>query len=128
VVINQRPQSLALMHFSKRLVWMESMFSRRTFSGSFNITEHRFLSSLVCASPDSFTSFLHTFSILMTSQLTKNIYRNLFTEDQWDLIYNFVGNALDDDDFNSGDVYAIRSKIHLLFDEMEVNHQTTPCD
>jgi len=64
----------------------------------------------------------------MTSQLTKNIYRNLFTEDQWDLIYNFVGNALDDDDFNSGDVYAIRSKIHLLFDEMEVNHQTTPCD
>jgi len=60
----------------------------------------------------------------MTSQLT----RNLFTEDQWDLIYNFVGNALDDDDFNSADVYAIRYKIHLLFDEMEVNHQTTPCD
>jgi len=64
----------------------------------------------------------------MTSQLTKNIHRNLFTEDQWDLIYNFVGNALDDDDFKSSDVYAIRSKIHMLFDEPVVNHQTTPCD
>jgi hypothetical protein len=69
----------------------------------------------------------------MTSQLSKNIYRNLFTEDQWDLIYNYIGNALDDDDddddydFNH-DVYAIRSKIHMLFDEPVVNHQTTPCD
>lgn len=64
----------------------------------------------------------------MTDTLSKNIYRNLFTEDQWELIYNFVGNALDADDFNAADVYSIRSKISLLFDEMEVNHQTTPCD
>ena len=64
----------------------------------------------------------------MSNTLSQRIYRQLFTEDQWELIYNFVGNALDDDDFNSADVYAIRSKISLLFDEMEVNHQTTPCD
>ncbi len=62
------------------------------------------------------------------SQLSKNIYRNLFTEEQWELIYNFVGNALDDDDFNAEDVYVIRNKISLLFDDKEVNHQTTPCD
>jgi hypothetical protein len=65
----------------------------------------------------------------MTNQnLSKTIYRKLFTEDQWDMIYNFVGNALDDDDFNPEDVYAIRSKISMLFDEPVVNHQTTPCD
>ena len=51
----------------------------------------------------------------MSNTLSKNIYRNLFSEDQWDLIYNFVGNALDDDDFDSEDVYDIRSKIHNLF-------------
>jgi hypothetical protein len=44
-------------------------------------------------------------------------YRELFTEDQWDLIYNFIGNALDDDDFNADDVYAIRTKIHQLFED-----------
>jgi hypothetical protein len=37
-----------------------------------------------------------------------------FTKDQWDLIYNFVGNALDDDDYNPEDVYTIRNKIHQL--------------
>jgi len=37
-----------------------------------------------------------------------------FTEEQWDLIYNFVGNALDDDDYNPEDVYTIRNKIHSL--------------
>ena len=41
----------------------------------------------------------------------------LFSEDQWDLIYNFVGHALDDDDFDPEDVYTIRKKIHLLFDD-----------
>ena len=50
-------------------------------------------------------------------QLSKQIYRNLFTEEQWDMIYNFVGHALDDDAelFNHDDVYAIRNKIHALF-------------
>ena len=45
----------------------------------------------------------------------KQTLRDLFTEEQWDMIYNFVGNALDDDDFNADDVYAIRNKIHALF-------------
>ena len=52
---------------------------------------------------------------MQNQELSKNIYRELFTEDQWDLIYNFVGNALDDDDFNDDDVYAIRNKISALF-------------
>lgn len=41
--------------------------------------------------------------------------KELFTEQQWDLIYNFVGNALDDDDFDDDDVYAIRDTIHRMF-------------
>ena len=47
----------------------------------------------------------------------KETFRNLFTEEQWDMIYNFVGHALDDDAelFNHEDVYAIRNKIHTLF-------------
>jgi hypothetical protein len=53
----------------------------------------------------------------MADALSKQIYRQLFTEDQWNLIYNFIGNALDDDLFNPDDVYAIRNKIHLLFKE-----------
>ena len=53
----------------------------------------------------------------MADTLSKQIYRKLFTEDQWDLIYNFIGNALDDDLFDADDVYAIRNKIHLLFQE-----------
>jgi len=53
----------------------------------------------------------------MADTLSKKVYRKLFTEDQWDLIYNFIGNALDDDSFNPDDVYAIRNKIHLLFQE-----------
>ena len=39
-----------------------------------------------------------------------------FTESQWDMIYNFIGHALDDDDQNPEDVYAIRNKIHTLFE------------
>jgi hypothetical protein len=46
---------------------------------------------------------------------SQNIYHSLFTEDQWDLIYNFIGNALDDDLCNPEDVYAIRNKIHAIF-------------
>lgn len=56
---------------------------------------------------------------MAVDSLSKQIYRQLFTEDQWNMIYNFVGNALDDDAelFNPEDVYTIRKKIHLLFDE-----------
>ncbi len=53
----------------------------------------------------------------MADTLSKTIYRQLFTEDQWDLIYNFIGNALDDDEFDSDDVYAIRHKIEAIFKE-----------
>jgi hypothetical protein len=53
----------------------------------------------------------------MADTLSKRVYRQLFTEDQWDLIYNFIGHALDDDDFNAGDVYAIRNKIHSIFED-----------
>lgn len=41
--------------------------------------------------------------------------QEFFTESEWDLIYNFVGNALDNDDFDAEEVYSIRSKIHNLF-------------
>jgi hypothetical protein len=53
----------------------------------------------------------------MSDTLSKNIYRQLFTEDQWDLIYNFIGNALDSDEYYPEDVYTIRNKIHQLFEE-----------
>ena len=52
---------------------------------------------------------------LMTDQeLSKKIYRKLFTDSQWELIYNFIGNALDDQLFDSNDVYTIRNKIEAL--------------
>ena len=43
--------------------------------------------------------------------------KEFFTETEWDLIYNFVGYALDDDDIddNNEEVYSIRAKIHNLF-------------
>ena len=41
--------------------------------------------------------------------------KEFFTQDQWDLIYNFIGHALDDEDYNEEDVYAIRNNIHQLF-------------
>jgi hypothetical protein len=53
----------------------------------------------------------------MADTLSKTIYRQLFTENQWDLIYNFIGNALDDDEYNPEDVYSIRAKIETIFEE-----------
>jgi len=50
----------------------------------------------------------------MSDTLSKTIYRKLFSEDQWEMIYNFVGHALDSKDYNSEDVYAIRNKIEIL--------------
>jgi hypothetical protein len=43
--------------------------------------------------------------------------KEFFTEEQWDLIYNFVGNALDNEEFNPEDVYEIRNKIHSLYED-----------
>jgi len=47
--------------------------------------------------------------------LTTQTVQEFFTETEWDMIYNFIGNALDNDDYESEDVYAIRAKIHNLF-------------
>jgi hypothetical protein len=52
----------------------------------------------------------------MSNTLSRNIYRDLFSDDQWDLIYAMAGHALDNDDFTPEDVYSIRNKIHALFD------------
>jgi len=53
----------------------------------------------------------------MTMTLTDHIaVRKFFTSEQWDMIYNFVGNALDIEDEISEDVYEIREKIHALFE------------
>ena len=42
--------------------------------------------------------------------------KEFFTETEWDLIYNFVGHALDDDEIvDNEEVYSIRAKIHNLF-------------
>ena len=49
-----------------------------------------------------------------TKLFDDKIVKEFFTEDQWDLIYNFVGNALDDDEYDPEDVYTIRNKIHQL--------------
>ena len=52
----------------------------------------------------------------MPDTLSRKIYRDLFSDDQWDLIYAMAGHALDNDDFTPEDVYSIRNKIHALFD------------
>jgi hypothetical protein len=51
----------------------------------------------------------------MTS--TTQTVQEFFTENEWDMIYNFIGIALDNDDYDYDreDVYAIRAKIHNLF-------------
>ncbi len=49
----------------------------------------------------------------MTS--TTQTTQEFFTENEWDMIYNFIGNALDNDDYDCEDVYSIRAKIHNLF-------------
>ena len=53
----------------------------------------------------------------MADTLSKTIYRQLFSDAEWVMIYNFVGHALDDDEYDPEDVYAIRNKIHAIFDE-----------
>jgi hypothetical protein len=53
----------------------------------------------------------------MADTLSKTIYRQLFSDAEWDMIYNFVGHALDDDEEEPEIVYSIRNKIHAIFDE-----------
>ena len=52
----------------------------------------------------------------MPDTLSRKIYRALFSDDQWDLIYAMAGHAIDNGDFAPEDVYSIRNKIHALFD------------
>jgi hypothetical protein len=48
---------------------------------------------------------------------TMHPIKEFFTDEEWDLIYNFVGYALDDDQEEPEVVYDIRNKIHSIFDE-----------
>jgi hypothetical protein len=45
---------------------------------------------------------------------TTDTIKEFFTETEWDMIYNFIGHALDDDNYDPEQVYSIRSKIHDL--------------
>lgn len=49
--------------------------------------------------------------------MTDTTIKEFFTESEWDLIYNFIGNALDDDLFDPDEVYSVRNKIHTLFED-----------
>jgi hypothetical protein len=47
--------------------------------------------------------------------ITTHPIKEFFTDSEWDLIYNFIGHALDDDLFDPDEVYSVRNKIHQLF-------------
>ena len=51
--------------------------------------------------------------------------QNFFTSEEWDMIYNFVGNALDNENYTPEDVYSIRAKIHNLFLKSELQSQSS---
>ena len=46
---------------------------------------------------------------------TNDIVKEFFTETEWDMIYEFIGRALDNDDYDPEQVYTIRSKIHTIY-------------
>lgn len=47
--------------------------------------------------------------------MTTTETKEFFTETEWDMLYEFIGHALDDDNYDPEQVYSIRSKIHNLF-------------
>jgi hypothetical protein len=53
----------------------------------------------------------------MNQAVGTHAVREFFTEEEWDMIYNMVGHALDDDDEESQTVYDIRNKIHSLYND-----------
>ncbi len=57
----------------------------------------------------------YSMSTTSSSNKMTQTTQEFFTETEWDMIYNFIGNALDNDDYECEDVYAIRAKIHNLF-------------
>jgi hypothetical protein len=67
--------------------------------------------------PNSFYITFVPETPLMADTLSKTIYRQLFSDAEWDLIYNSVGYALDDDEEEPEIVYSIYNKIHAIFDE-----------
>ena len=46
---------------------------------------------------------------------TTDTIKEFFTETEWDMIYEFIGHALDDDNYDPEQVFTIRSKINDLF-------------
>lgn len=53
---------------------------------------------------------------MAVDSLSKTIYRQLFTEEQWLMIYMMIENAYDDDVWSHEDADVIRRKIRLLCD------------
>ena len=51
----------------------------------------------------------------MNQAIGNHAVKEFFTETEWDMIYNFIGHALDDEDYDPEQVYSIRAKIHNLF-------------
>jgi hypothetical protein len=52
----------------------------------------------------------------MNQAIGNHAVKEFFTETEWDMIYEFIGRALDDDNCEDNEqVYTIRSKIHNLF-------------
>jgi hypothetical protein len=52
----------------------------------------------------------------MNQAIGNHAVKEFFTETEWDMIYDFIGNALDDDYYDPEQVHSIRSKINDLFE------------
>ena len=51
---------------------------------------------------------------MAVNPLSRTIYRKLFTQEQWLMIYTMIENAYDDDVWSHLDADTIRMKIRLL--------------
>ena len=51
----------------------------------------------------------------MNQAIGNQAVKEFFTETEWDMLYEFIGHALDDDNYDPEQVFTIRSKIHNLF-------------
>lgn len=50
----------------------------------------------------------------MNQAVGNHAVKEFFSDSEWELIYNFVGYALDLDEKDSEIVYSIRNKIHSI--------------
>ena len=50
----------------------------------------------------------------MNQAIGNHAVKEFFTETEWDMIYNFIGNALDDDDYDS-----FKSCYHIIWEDRE---------